>query len=441
VSLWTSFVGWLGYYGPRDMPGTQIPVPLDKTADLAAPVTWDTAMQISAFWSCARLISETVAGLPVEFYRRDNGTEAEPMDVPLLALLNGRVNRYQTRTEFFETMVLNLCTHGNAYARITRGAGGEIISLFPLMATQMETRVMDDGSRVFMYYTTKGVVAYAEDNIWHVRLFGNGIIGMSPLAYARNALGIALASEKRVSQVFLNGAKPAGLLMLDKVLTPLQRAAIRTSFKDLAEGNNDSLLVLEAGMKYEAISMSPMDIELLASRRFQIEDVARFMGVPSVLINDTASSTTWGSGIEQIISGWFKLGLRPYLTRLEQSITVNLLTPAERSQYEVEFDFDDLLRADPKARFDGYQSAINAGVITPNEARHEEGLEPMEGGDTLLVNGTMVPIEQAGRQGATGPNQPAQLVVRTEQQRRLRVVRDVQRGADGRVIRFIDREE
>jgi hypothetical protein len=271
-----------------------------------------------------------------------------------------------------------------------------------------------------------------------------------------------------VSQVFLNGAKPAGILMYDKILTPTQRQGIRDSFKDLVEGNDDSLLVLEAGMKFEPISMSPQDIELLASRRFQIEDVARFMGVPSVLVNDTASSTTWGSGIEQIIAGWYKLGLKPYLTRIEQSIAVNLLTPEERALYEVEIDFDALLRADPAARFAGYQSAINAGVLTPNEAREREGLAPAEGGERLLVNGTMVPIDQAGQQlqprlQVASNDDIAQRITRAVEHERIlnkmdalaqelrdakaqalaqpkRYTREVVRGADNRVKQLIDTE-
>ena len=466
MSLMRSFIGWLGF-GPTEISGTQVSVPLHLTAELAAPVVFDTAMQLSAFWACARLIAETVAGLPVCVYRRADGSEVEPGDLPLLALLDGRVNRWQTRVEFMETLVLNLAVHGNCYARIVRGAADEIAGLVPMMAAQMECRVNKDGSRVYIYYTTDATIAYGEESIWHVRLFGNGIVGLSPLGHARNALGIALASEKRVSQVFVNGAKPAGILMYDKILTPTQRQGIRDSFKDLVEGNDDSLLVLEAGMKFEAISMSPQDIELLASRRFQIEDVCRFMGVPSVLVNDTASSTTWGSGIEQIIAGWYKLGLKPYLARFEQSIMVNLLTPEQRTAYEVEFDFDDLLRADPAARFAGYQSAINAGVITPNEAREEEGRAPLDGGDELLVNGTMVPVGQAGRaqaqvSGAIDRQEMTQRITREvaidRMQTKLaaletelhdakaalarpkRYTRTVIRGADNRISSILDSE-
>lgn len=465
MSLVRTFIGWLGF-GPRDVLGTQVTVPQQLTAELAAPVVFDTAMQLSAFWACARLIAETVAGLPLCMYQRADGAEVEPGNMPLLQLFGGRVNRYQTRVEFFETMVLNLAVHGNCYARIVRGAADEIIALVPMMSGQTECRVNKDGSLVYIYYTDQATVAYSEESVWHVRLFGNGIAGLSPLGHARNALGIALASEKRVSQVFVNGAKPAGILMYDKILTPTQRQGIRDSFKDLVEGNDDSLLVLEAGMKFEPVSMTPQDIELLASRRFQIEDVCRFMGIPSVLVNDTASSTTWGSGIEQIIAGWYKLGLKPYLTRIEQSITVNLMTPDQRAKYEVEFDFDALLRADPAARFTGYQSAINAGVITPNEAREAEGRPPLDGGDQLMVNGTMVPIDQVGRQaqpmvpGAVDRDEMAQRINRAVEYDRMqhkldslsvelrdakiglakpkRYARDVIRGTDGKIIRLVD---
>jgi HK97 family phage portal protein len=409
VSLWNRLISFLGYYGPRDMRGTQYPVPLKASQTVAAAVDFDTSMQVSAFWACVRLISDTCASLPLEFYNRENGASASPDDLWLVRLFSGRVNRFQNRHEFFATQALNLCVHGNCYARILRGDNGRIISLLPLMAPQMEVRTLEDGSVSYLYYTDKGTAAYSAESIWHVKLFGNNTIGLSPLAHARNSLGIAIASEKQVGKVFLNGAKPAGVLMYDKVLKPDQRDQIRQSFADLAEGNEDSLIVLEAGMKYEQVSMSPQDIELLSSRRFQIEDIARFMGVPSVLINDTAGSTTWGSGIQQIIAGWYKLGLRPYLERFETSIEVSLLTDQERGRFEAEFDFDELLRADFGARMDGYQKGINAGVITPNEARSEEGRLALPGGDQLLINGNMIPADMAGHQPSSSTKDMEQL--------------------------------
>ena len=231
---------------------------------------------------------------------------------------------------------------------------------------------------------------YAEKSIWHGKLFGNGIIGLSPLSYARNSLGIAQAAEASTTKIYKNGGKPSGALTLDKVLTPEQRAAVKANFDGLAEGNDDRLFVLEAGMKYQQVSLSPQDVELLSSRRFQIEDIARFFGVPSVLINDMSSATAWGSGIDAIVRGWYKLGLRPYLERMEASMMANLLTPEERVRMCIEFDFDELLQDSRKDRITAGKEAVQGGIMTPNEVRAEEGLPPQQGGDKLFMQQQMI---------------------------------------------------
>lgn len=393
---------WWPFGGLRRDRGTQFAAPRIYPSAPAAPVTWDTAMQISAFWACCRLIAETVASLPLNLYRQQGTGRVVDVNHPLQLLLSGKFNAFQTKQEFFETEVLNLVTHGNFYAHIERNGAGDIISLVPLMASQMEPRLLPDATLVYIYQSDGGTKVFAQGSIWHVKLFGNGLVGLSPLAYARNSLGIAQAGEDRVGAVYRNGAKPTGVLMYDRLLTKEQRAQIRENFRELAEGNTDSLFILEAGMKYESVSMSPVDIEMLESRRFQVEDICRFMGVPSILVNDASNSTGWGSGIQQLIEGWYKLGLRPHLERIEASARCSLLSPADRIGRELEFDFDALLRADAAARFDGYQKGINAGVLMPNEARRWEGLPPAPGGDQLLVNGTMVPVSQAGAPRAPG---------------------------------------
>lgn len=383
--------------GLRRLAGLQIPDPMSSNATTGKSVTFDSAMQVSAFWACVRLISETVASLPVKFYTVNGKIRAEDNSHPLWTVLALRPNRYQTRVDFFLTLLLNLVTRGNAYAQITRNGVGDIVSLLPLMSAQVETKLLSDGAVVHVYTGSEGVRVFAAESVWHIKLFGNGIVGLSPLGYGANAVGIAIASEDRISAVFRNGAKPTGVLMVDGALNKAQRKEIRESFSDLAEGDNDSLIVLDKFMKYEQVSMSPQDIELLQSRRYQVEDIARFMGVPSVLINDTQSTTAWGSGIQQIIEGWYKLGLRPYLENIEMSARIQLMKPAEWRKWEIELDFDALLRADMLARFDAYQKSINGSVHTPNECRGMEGLPPKPGGDRLLANGTMVPIDQVGQ--------------------------------------------
>jgi HK97 family phage portal protein len=374
--------------------GTQRGVP-SHAGSAAVAVSFDSAMQVSAWWAGVRILAETVASLPLVMYRFENGRRVVADRHPLWRVLAKKPNRYQTKVEFFETLMLNLVCHGNAYCLIQR-SGGQVVGLLPLMTAQMETRLLDDGTVVHAYSHDEQTDVLAAENVWHLKLMGNGVIGLSPMDHARNALGIAQAAETRASRLFRNGGKPTGVLTIDKVLTKEQRDAVKRSFSELAEGNGDELIVLEAGFAYSQVSLSPEDMELLNTRRFQIEDVARFLGVPSVLINDTAGSTTWGSGIQQIIEGWYKLGLRASLEKIEGSAMLHLLSDADQRVYEIEFDFDALLRADPLARYQANQAAISSGQLTPNEARTNEGRQPLAGGDELLVQGALVPLSRIG---------------------------------------------
>jgi HK97 family phage portal protein len=408
VAIWRNLLGLVSGAANRQV-GIQYGQPAYYSNQAAAPVTPDTALQLSAVWACTRLISESVASLPIYIYKKDplTGTRVLLPEHPLSKLLSGKVNRWQTRQEFFETLTYQLVLLGNNYAAVQRNKAKEIISIVPLMSEQMEVTLEESGARVYRYQNGKDINFYSEDTIWHNKLFGNGIIGLSPLAYARNSIGIASAAEDSVSKIYRNGGKPSGILTIDKVLKPEQRKAIKDNFSELSEGNTDRLFVLEAGMDYKQVSLSPQDIELLASRRFQIEDICRFFGVPSVLVNDTSAGTTWGSGIQQIVQGFYKLGLRPYLERYEASMKAALLTPEERLTIDIEFDFNALLRPDQAERIKMYKDAVQGGVMTPNEARAQEGWAAKEGGDSLLVQQQMVKLENIDdvNRGSNGQNQ------------------------------------
>lgn len=364
----------------------------------AAPVTFDTAMQLSAVWACVKLLAETPASLPLNFYRKTDGGRVLDTEHDLAVLFSGKVNRYQNRVEFWESVFLNLLVHGNAYCQIER-RGNQIISLMPLMSSQVETRLLSDGSITYQYENdTNGVTVFAEKSIWHLKLMGNSIVGLSPLAYQRNTLGIAIAAEKSVSNIYKNGAKPSGILKLDRMLTKAQRDEVREAFATLTTGNNNRLMVLEKGTDFEAISLSPQDIELLSSRKFQISEICRWYGVPSVMVNDNNGTSVWGSGIEQIMQGFYKLTLRPLLEKVEASMLVNLMSLQDRNNMEIEFDFNALLRSDIKTMFESYKSAVNGSLMTPNEARKELNLQPVDAGDTLFLQGAMVPIDQLGQE-------------------------------------------
>ena len=394
MDFFQRFGRWIGA-GLRRFWGIQYEGP-QYSDDAATPVTFDSAMQLSAVWSCVKLLAETVASLPLTVYRLNGSGRAVASMHPLQILISGKMNRYQTRIEFFETFLLNLILHGNAYAVIDR-AGSRIVSLLPIMTSQVNTVLLPDGSVVHEYSHDTGVTVYSSESIWHVKLMGNGIVGLSPMDYQRNTLGIAQGAEKAVSNIYKNGGKPSGVLSLDALLTAEQRTAVRANFATLTTGTDDRLLVLEKGAKFDAVSMSPQDIELLASRQFQISEICRWYGVPSVMVNDNNGTSVWGSGISQIVEGFYKITLRPILEKIEASIDSNLLG-TDRLTYHAEFDFDALLRSDKKSRFDSYRVGIQGGFVTPNEARGWENLPAMEGGDKLFMQGATAPIENAGKE-------------------------------------------
>lgn len=393
MSVFTPIINWL-FDGLQRNQGIQQTAPLVYEESAAQNVTFDTALQLSGVWSCVKLISETVASLPLTIYKNTPEGRKEADLLPLSILFNGKVNRYQNKVEFFETVLLNLIMHGNAYCVIQK-VGNRIVGLLPIMSAQVVTTLLDDGTVVHEYYYDGGVKVYASESIWHLKLMGNGVVGLSPLAYQRNTLGIAQAAETSVTKIYRNGAKPSGVLSIDRVLTTAQRDAIRANFNTLVSTNDERLLVLEGGMKFDAISLSPQDIELLASRQFQLSEICRWYGVPSVMVNDTSSTTVWGSGIEQIVSGFYKVTLRPILEKIEASIVTTLIGDVT-GKYEAEFNFEGLLRADQKSRFDGYRVGIQGGILTPNEARIMEGLPVMDGGDELFMQSATLPISKLG---------------------------------------------
>lgn len=398
-SMWSPIRSW---FGGRQTSGTQITGPTGYGFSASVEVTEETALQVSAVWACVRLLSQTVASLPLVVYRKTGkGRELAP-DHWFVRLME-RPNQYQTRYEFWEHQVANLALHGNLYARKGERAG-RVISLLPLNPLQVETKLMA-GRVTHLFTVDGGVQALASESVWHARMNGDLIVGRSPLQFGRNLIGVAQAAEQSVTKIYTNGGKRSGVLSFDKLLTPEQRQQVRENFTNLTTGTDDRLLVLELGAKFDPISMSPQDIELLASRRFQIEEICRWFGVPSVLVNDTSGSTTWGSGIAELVTGFYKLNLRPYLEAIENSITTHLFSDADRKEYEVEFDFEGLLRATQKDRYEGYRTGIQSGLLTPNEARAMEWLPAVEGGDKLLIQGAMVPVQDAGKTPASQPNQ------------------------------------
>lgn len=373
------------------------------------PVTPDTAMQLAAFWACVRLISQTIATLPLGvFVRLDDGGRKTAAGDPLYVLLHDMPNADQTAAEFWEGAVARLCVWGNAFAE-KHFAGDRLIGLTLLRPDLMAVHRDLNGALHYRYSDPDGLREFDEGSIFHIRGFGfGGDVGLSPVSYARQTLGAAMAADEAAARTYANGMRPGGFFTYDKTLTPDQRDQARKSLVEPYSGaeNAAKIGILEAGFKWQDVMMPPRDAELLASRGFHVEEICRWFGVPPVLVGHSPQGQTmWGSGVEQIMLGWLTLGLRPYLARIEQAIKRSLIAPEDRAKLYAEFNVEGLLRADSKGRAEMYSKLAQVAAITPNQICDRENMPRFEGGDVRLVSATMVPLAMAGQR--VGRVQPA----------------------------------
>ncbi|WP_180031465.1 MULTISPECIES: phage portal protein [unclassified Acinetobacter] len=359
----------------------------------AKPVSFDSAMTLSAVFACVKILTESVATLPLQMYKLNaNGTRAQVKDHDVIRLLYNKPNRYQTRVEFFEQLMLNLVA-GNAYIKKDY-SGKKLVSLQVINSGSVDPSIRDDGTPLYKCKIGNKTVEYTDNEIWHIKLFGTGFVGMSPIAYGAQSIGIGLAGVDKTSRLMSNGAKPTGALKTDKYLKKEQRDALRGELDILINGDDGDLAVLEGNMQFEKISLTPADLELIEIRKLSVEEACRYFGVNPILIFSTDSSTTWGSGIEQLVDGFHKFGLRPYLERIEESARIHLLQRHEWDEFEFEFKTKDLLRASYLERIKSNKDRILSGQASPNQIRMEEGDTPDPNADFLLVPVNMTTAER-----------------------------------------------
>lgn len=351
-----------------------------------------TAMQAAAVYSCVKVLAESIAMLPCNVYQRSkDGSKSEARNHPLWALLHDQPNDWQTSVEFIEMMVAALCLRGNAYAWINRTKSGRIVELLPLhpdmVRANMETGfqlqyqvTMPDGSFQYM----------GPGELFHIRgLTLNGWLGISPIAYARESIGLALATEKFGGQLFKNGAKMGGVLEHPGSLSQSAYERLKDTFDAAYSGENaHKTAILEEGMKWSKVSMTADDSQFLDTRKYQRSEIAAIFRVPPHMIGDLERATF--SNIEQQSLEFVTFTLMPWLTRIEKAIKRDLFTPAERRDLTVKFGVASLLRGDASARSMYYHNGILDGWMTRNEARSAESeigimLPPLEGLDVPLM--------------------------------------------------------
>jgi HK97 family phage portal protein len=421
ATLFQSLRRWFGNVGSTgQQDGIQFGEPFTKVYDKNTDYGIDGALQVSAVWASVELLTDNIASLPLFVYRKATGPEGHKTlarDTQLYDLLHTSPNRRHTSVEYWQYMTLNYLVRGNAYARLVRNDAGEVIEMWPLSSDQVEVEVLKDRSVIYKYSYEGQIAVYNENSILHWKDKGNGTIGMSRLDYMRSSVGLAIDAQNHSRNTFRKSGKRPGVFMIDKLLTAEQRNAIRANYSGLVEGSEDDLLVLEAGAKFEALSLSPVDLQMMETRRFSVEDIARWFGIPSVMINDTAKTTTWGTGIDQIIQGFYKFRLRPMLESLEQCIERRVLTPRQRELFSVEFSLEAILRGSYLDRLEAGSKAVQNGLMTRNEWRQLENLPPVEGADILTAQVNLAPINQLGQAPTeTRADQLSDLMVKSNEQ-------------------------
>ena len=370
-------------------------------------VTERSAMQMTAVYSCVRILAEAIAGLPLHLYKHtENGGKEKAIDHPLYLLLHDEPNPEMSSFVFRETLMTHLLLWGNAYAQIIRNGKGEVVALYPLMPNKMSVDRDEKGHLYYSYVrsqdeapTMKGsTVILRPEDVLHVPGLGfDGLVGYSPIAMAKNAIGLAIATEEYGAKWFANGAAPSGVLEHPGTIKDPSR--VREAWQSQFGGSSNSgkIAVLEEGMKYTPITISPEQAQFLETRKFQINEIARIFRVPPHMVGDLEKSSF--SNIEQQSLEFVKYTLDPWVVRWEQSIMRRLLSPEEKRTYYVKFNLEGLLRGDYQSRMNGYAIGRQNGWMSANDIRELENLDriPAEEGCYLyLINGNMLTLQRAG---------------------------------------------
>ncbi|WP_350345165.1 phage portal protein [Proteinivorax tanatarense] len=354
-----------------------------------------TAMQTSAVYACVRILSETIASLPLHTYVRTDKGKEKAIDHPLYTLLHDAPNDEMTSFVFRETLMSHLLLWGNAYAQIIRDGRGKVMALYPLMPDKMTVKRSESGEIYYSYQKDSEENILRSYEVLHIPGLGfDGLVGHSPIAMAKQAIGMAIATEEYGATYFKNGANPGGVLEHPGILK--DPGKVRDSWNSVYGGSNNAnrVAVLEEGLSFKPITIPPEQSQFLQTRKFQINEIARIFRIPPHMIGDLERSSF--SNIEQQSLEFVKYTLTPWLSRWEMAMKKTLLSPSEQKDYFFKMNVEGLLRGDYKTRMEGYSIGIQNGFLSPNDVRELEDLNPIEHGDVYAVNGNMLKLEDIG---------------------------------------------
>lgn len=362
-------------------------------------VTASTAIQVSTVYACVRVIAETIASLPIHVYERTETGNRKAVEHPLYRILHDEPNHEMTSFILRETMLTHLLLWGNSYSQIIRSGRDRVVSLYPLQPDHMQVDRDSKGNLTYTYTTSSGKQYLLRPHeVLHIPGLGfDGIMGYSPIAMERNAVGLGIAAEEYGSKFFSNGARPSGILTHPN--TVKDPSALRASWNAAYGGTSNAsrVAVLEEGMTFTPLSMPNNEAQFIETRRFQVEEICRIYRVPPHMVADLSRATF--SNIEHSSIDFAIHTIRPWLVRIEQAMNRALFPESEKGRFFVQINLDGLMRGDYKSRMEGYAIARQNGWMSTNDIRDMENLNPVsdeEGGNLYLVNGNMIPISLSG---------------------------------------------
>ncbi len=357
-----------------------------------------SSMQTTAVFACVRIIAETIASLPLHTFQYNGDGKEKVYQHPLYKLLHDEPNPEMTSFSFRETMMTHILLWGNSYSQIIKNGRGEVLGLYPLLPDKMTVDRDKFGSLYYTYRKENKTYYLSPEEVLHIPGLGfDGIMGYSPVALAKNAIGLNIAAEEYGGRFFANNATPSGILHTEGTIKDPKKVRDAWHSAYGGSGNSNKVAVLEDGLQYQPISMPNSDAQFLETRKFQIEEICRIFQVPPHLVADLSKSSF--SNIENQSISFVVHTIRPWLVRIEQAMNRKLFKDSEKGNYFVNFNASALMRGDYKSRMDGYAIGIQNGFFSVNDIRKMENLDPIpaeEGGDLYLVNGNMLPLKMAG---------------------------------------------
>jgi len=378
----------------------------NSTPHAGVHVNDHSAMRLSAFWACVKLRGGSIGSLPLPVYQLVDGVPIEARDTSLWKVLHDSPNADQTPTDYWEFATVSLDLRGNHYARIFRDTRGELVALEPIRPDIMTVYRRSNGRLGYRWSALGKTYDLDEAEVFHVRGFGGGPLGgLSTLQYARESLGNAIAADRAAGAMFGNGVRPSGMLKFKDFLTEEQRAIARGDMTDQFAGaaNAGKPFIAEGGAEWQSISLNADDAQLLQSRGWSVEDICRWFLVPPILVGHSEKVTSFGSGVEQILTAFHKFSINPTTRRFRQSIWKQLLTPAQRAaKFFAEFNADGFLAATTKDRNDSYESSLKNKWRTINEVRRKENLPPVPWGDRPWGQQQDVQLDENGNLPESG---------------------------------------